>query len=217
MMPATRQDTIWKDSLTIDTIKTVGYTRFMPDDIILRAFKEENTRQYLANSQRDKENHFILKFSAMADTLPTLKGLNFNAENAFVIEANEGNDSICYWIKDSLVYQQDTLILQADYLYTDTLDNLVPKTDTLYLANKLTKAQREKLQKQEKEKKEKERKKRAKKGTDSEPESIPFLKMNVDAPSSMDVYKNIGLTFEEPIARIDTSAIHLSVKEAFRK
>ena len=54
MMPATRQDTIWKDSLTIDTIKTVGYTRFMPDDIILRAFKEENTRQYLANSQRDK-------------------------------------------------------------------------------------------------------------------------------------------------------------------
>ena len=213
MMPATRQDTIWKDSLTIDTIKTVGYTRFMPDDIILRAFKEENTRQYLANSQRDKENHFILKFSAKADTLPTLKGLNFNAENAFVIEANEGNDSICYWIKDSLVYQQDTLILQADYLYTDTLDNLVPKTDTLYLANKLTKAQREKLQKQEEEKKEKERKKRAKKGTDSEPESIPFLKMNVDAPSSMDVYKNIGLTFEEPIARIDTSAIHLSVKE----
>ena len=78
--------------------------------------------------------------------------LNFNEENAFVVEANEGNDSICYWIKDSLVYQQDTLILQADYLYTDTLNRLVPKTDTLYLANKLTKAQREKLQKQEEEK-----------------------------------------------------------------
>ena len=213
MMPATRQDTIWKDSLTIDTIKTVGYTRFMPDDIILRAFKEENTRQYLANSQRDKENHFILKFSAKADTLPTLKGLNFNEENAFVVEANEGNDSICYWIKDSLVYQQDTLILQADYLYTDTLNRLVPKTDTLYLANKLTKAQREKLQKQEEEKKEKERKKRAKKGNDEEPEAIPFLKMNVDAPSTMDVYKNIALTFDEPVARIDTSAIHLNVKE----
>ena len=95
MMPATRQDTVWKDTLTIDTIKTVDYTRFMPDDIILRAFKEENKRQYFSRSQRDKENHFILKFSAKADTLPTLKGLNFDAEDAFIVEANEGNDSIC--------------------------------------------------------------------------------------------------------------------------
>ena len=164
MMPATRQDTLWKDTLTIDTIKTVGYTRFMPDDIILRAFKEENTRQYFTGSQRDKENHFILKFSAKADTLPTLKGLNFNEKDAFIVEANEGNDSICYWIKDSLVYQMDTLALQMDYLYIDTLNQLVPKTDTLYLANKLTKEQREKLKKQDEEKKGKERKKREKKG-----------------------------------------------------
>ena len=213
MMPATRQDTLWKDSLTIDTIKTVGYTRFMPDDIILRAFKEENTRQYCTGSQRDKETHFILKFSAKADTLPTLKGLNFNEKDAFIVEANEGNDSICYWIKDSLVYQMDTLALQMDYLYTDTLNQLVPKTDTLYLANKLTKEQREKLKKQDEEKKEKERKKREKKGEKQKEEQIPFLAMKVDAPSAFDVNRNILLAFDEPVARIDTSAIHLSVKE----
>ena len=40
MVPATREDTIWKDTLTIDTIKTVPYTRFLPDSLILRAFKE---------------------------------------------------------------------------------------------------------------------------------------------------------------------------------
>ena len=55
MEDAMRQDTIWKDSLTIDTIKSVGYTRFLPDDIILRAFKEENDRQYLTRSERAKE------------------------------------------------------------------------------------------------------------------------------------------------------------------
>ena len=213
MMPATRQDTLWKDTLTIDTIKTVGYTRFMPDDIILRAFKEENTRQYLSRSQRDKENHFILKFSAKADTLPTLKGLNFNEKDAFVIEANEGNDSICYWVKDSLVYQMDTLAIQVDYLYTDTLDQLVPKTDTLYLANKLTREQRDKLKKQEEEKKEKERKKREKKGEAPKPEPTLFLKMNVDAPSAFDINRNVVLSFDEPLARIDTSSIHVSVKE----
>lgn len=212
MMPATRQDTIWKDTLTIDTIKTVGYTRFLPDNVILRAFKEENTRQFFSRSQRDKENHFILKFSAKADTLPTLTGLNFDAKDAFVIEANEGNDSICYWIKDSLVYQMDTLAVQMDYLYTDSLDQLVPKTDTIYLANKLTREQREKLAKKEAEAKEKERKKKEKKGEKIEKEKAVFLTMNVDAPSSFDVNRNITLSFEEPIERIDTSAIHMSVK-----
>lgn len=213
MMPATRQDTLWKDTLTIDTIKTVGYTRFMPDDIILRAFKEENTRQYLSRKERDKENHFILTFSAKADTLPTLKGLNFDEKDAFVIEANEGNDSICYWVKDSLVYQMDTLAIQVDYLYTDTLDQLVPKTDTLYLANKLTREQRDKLKKQEEEKKEKERKKREKKGEAPKPEPTLFLKMNVDASSAFDINRNVVLSFDEPLARIDTSSIHVSVKE----
>ena len=212
MMPATRQDTLWKDTLTIDTIKTVAYTRFMPDDVILRAFKEENTRQYFSRSQRDKENHFILKFSAKADTLPTLTGLNFDTKDAFIIEPNEGNDSICYWIKDSLVYQMDTLTMQMDYLYTDSLNQLVPKTDTIYLANKLTREQREKLAKKEAEEKEKERKKKEKKGETIELEKTPFLKMNVDAPSAFDINKNIALSFEEPVVKIDTSAIHMSVK-----
>ena len=213
MMPATRQDTIWKDTLTIDTIKTVGYTRFMPDDIILRVFKEENTRQYFSRSQRDKENHFILKFSAKADTLPTLTGLNFDATDAFVVEPNIGNDSICYWIKDSLVYQMDTLEIQMDYLFTDSLNQLVPKTDTIYLANKLTREQKEKLAKKEAEAKEKERKKKEKKGEKIAPEPTPFLNMKVDAPSSFDINKNILLSFEEPVIRMDTSAIHISVKE----
>ncbi len=212
MMPATRQDTIWKDTLTVDTIKTVNYTRFMPDDIILRAFKEENTRQYFSRSQRDKENHFILKFSAKADTLPTLTGLNFDATDAFVIEPNEGNDSICYWIKDSLVYQMDTLEVQMDYLYTDSLEQLIPKRDTIYLANKLTREQREKLAKKEAEEKEKERKKKEKKGEKIEEEKPSFLTMNVDAPSAFDINRNIVLSFDEPVARIDTSAIHMSVK-----
>ena len=145
--------------------------------------------------------------------MPTLKGLNFDEKDAFVIEANEGNDSICYWVKDSLVYQMDTLAIQVDYLYTDTLDQLVPKSDTLYLANKLTREQRDKLKKQEEEKKKKERKKREKKGEAPKPEPTLFLKMNVDAPSAFDINRNVVLSFDEPLARIDTSSIHVSVKE----
>lgn len=213
MEDAMRQDTIWKDSLTIDTIKSVGYTRFLPDDIILRAFKEENDRQYLTRSERDKENHFVLTFSARADTLPTLKGLNFDERDAFIIEKTDRNDFICYWIKDSLIYQMDTLEIQMDYLATDTLDRLVPQTDTLFLANKLTRAEREKLEAKAAEEKEKERKKKEKKGEKIEPEPTKFLTLNVDAPSAFDLDRNVYLSFDEPVASIDTAAIHMEIKK----
>lgn len=213
MEDAMRQDTIWKDSLTIDTIKSVGYTRFLPDDIILRAFKEENDRQYLTRSERDKENHFVLTFSARADTLPTLKGLNFDERDAFIIEKTDRNDSICYWIKDSLIYQMDTLEIQMDYLATDTLGRLVPQTDTLFLANKLTRAEREKLEAKAAEEKEKERKKKEKKGEKIEPEPTKFLTLNVDAPSAFDLDRNVYLSFDEPVASIDTAAIHMEIKK----
>ena len=213
MEDAMRQDTIWKDSLTIDTIKSVGYTRFLPDDIILRAFKEENDRQYLTRSERDKENHFVLTFSARADMLPTLKGLNFDERDAFIIEKTDRNDSICYWIKDSLIYQMDTLEIQMDYLATDTLDRLVPQTDTLFLANKLTRAEREKLEAKAAEEKEKERKKKEKKGEKIEPEPTQFLTLNVDAPSAFDLDRNVYLSFDEPVASIDTAAIHMEIKK----
>ena len=211
-VPATRQDTLWKDSLTVDTIKTVKYTRYLPDDILLRAFKEENTRQYLVKSQRDKLNHFIITFSAKADTLPVLKGLNFDEKDAFIVESTDRNDSICYWIKDSLLYEMDTLAIQMDYLYTDTLDKLVPKTDTLYLTNKISREKRLQLAQAEAEKKEKERKKMEKRGKAVEAEKTKFLEMKVDAPSSFDIFKNVQLKFEEPVASVDTAAIHMEVK-----
>jgi hypothetical protein len=212
MTPATRQDTVWRDTLTIDTIKTVNYTRFLPDDIVLRAFKAENDRRYLSKSTRDSEKHFTLVFSTKSDTLPRLKGLNFDSEDAFILEKTARNDSLCYWIKDSLVYQLDTLEMQIDYFATDTLNQLVPQTDTLYIANKMNREQRERLQKKADEEKEKTRKKREKKGLEPEPEKTEFIALNVDAPGSLDLNKNITFSLEEPVTAIDTAAIHLELK-----
>ena len=214
MEPATRQDTTWNaiDTLKIDTVKTVHYTHFMPDDIILRAFKEETTMQYLAKSEREKLNRFSLYFSAKADTLPTVTGLDFDEKDAFIIESSLKNDTIRYWIKDTVLCERDTLTLQLDYLYTDTLGNLVPKRDTLYMMNKLSKEKRLAMAKEEMEKKEKEMKKRRKKGDTLNVVETVFFKMNVDAPSSMDINRNICISFEEPVQSIDTAAIHVDVK-----
>ena len=198
-----RMDTAWVDSLTYDTIVEKKYMHYLPDDVILRAFKELNYSQYLIKSERLVPQKFTLYFAGKADTLPVLKGLNFEDKDAFIIEKNQRNDTIHYWVKDSLLYKQDTLALSLTYLYTDTLNQLIPRTDTLKLVSK-----QKTLTKEEPEKK----KKKKKKDEEDEPEPTKFLPVNVGAPSSMDVYGSISLTFDEPIARFDSAAIHLKEK-----
>ena len=199
-----RMDTAWMDSLTYDTIVEKKYMHYLPDDVILRAFKELNYSQYLIKSERLVPQKFTFYFAGKADTLPVLKGLNFDEKDAFVIEKNQRNDTIHYWVKDSLLFKQDTLAMSLTYLYTDTLNQLVPRTDTLNLVSK----QKYKKEEPDKDKK----KKKKKKGEEDEPEPTKFLPVNVGAPSSMDVYGSISLSFEEPIASFDTAAIHLRQK-----
>lgn len=213
MRPAVRQDTVWNevDTLAYDTIYEVHYTRFLPDNLILRSFKEENPMQYLVKSEREQLNRFSLYFSAKADTLPAIKGLDFDEKDAFIIESNPRNDTIRYWIKDTVMCERDTLTFQMDYLATDTLGQLVPKTDTLRMVNKIDKKRRMALAEEAMKKEEKERKKREKRGDTLKAEP-KFFAMSVDAPSSLDLNRNIVLKFEEPVEYIDTSAIHMAVK-----
>lgn len=213
MRPDVRQDTVWNelDTLAYDTIYEVHYTRFLPDNLILRSFKEENPMQYLVKSEREQLNRFSLYFSAKADTLPTIKGLDFDEKDAFIIESNPRNDTIRYWIKDTVMCERDTLTIQMDYLATDTLGQLVPKTDTLRMVNKIDKKRRMALAEEALKKEEKERKKRAKKGDTLKVEP-KFFAMSVDAPSNLDLNRNIVLKFEEPVEHIDTAAIHMAVK-----
>ncbi len=212
MEPAVRQDTVWNplDTAKIDTIKTINYTRFLPDNIMLRAFKEENDFQYLQKSERPKTNQFSIYFSAKNKELPTVKGLDFD-EKQLIVEPNTRKDSLLYWITDTVLCERDTLTLQLDYWATDTLKQLVPKTDTLRLVNKVPRERRLAMREEEMKKKEKERKKRARKG-DTLSVETKFLGINVDAPSSLDLNRNITVSFDEPITSIDTAAIHMTHK-----
>lgn len=206
-----RQDTLWQDSLTIDTIVEHSYTHFLPDNVMLRAFKEKVYNQRLARSERPNPKEFTLYFTAPADSLPTLKGLNFDETDAFVIEQTTGkNDSLHYWIKDSLIYQLDTLSFTLSYLYTDSLKRLMPRTDTLNLVSKLRPKSEKELEKERKER-EKELEKKRKRG-DADTIQTKFLPLDIYAPSAMDVYDYLTFTFKEPLAALDTASVHLSQK-----
>jgi uncharacterized protein (DUF2141 family) len=195
-----RQDTMWKDTLTIDTIVERKYTHYLPDDLLLRSFKEVNYSQSLVKSERLTPQKFTLYFSENTDTLPTLTGLNFDERDAFIIEKSTGNDTIHYWVKDSLLYKQDTLKVKLEYLYTDTLKQLVPRTDTLKLS--VRKARGGDRDRDEKKKKKK----------DDEPEPTVFLKVTQQVPSPMEVYGYISLLFDEPLLEYEPDSIHLQMK-----
>ena len=196
-------DTIWRDSITYDTIISHMHPYYLPDDIILRSFKEDVNNQYLIKSERLNPEMFSFYFANKADTLPTLKGLNFDEKEAFVIESSLHRDTIHYWIKDSLLYKQDTLKLSLQYLYTDTANQLVPRIDTIRLVPKNVKKQPVESKRSKRNKKDDE---------DDEKEQTVFMQVVTKAPPTMNVYDYVSFTFPEPVASIDTSTIHLNLK-----
>lgn len=208
--PDVRQDTIWRDSLHIDSIMQVPYTHFLPDDIVLRAFTEQQTARMLLKYERKNANRFTLYYSYGGDSLPTLRGLNFDDADAWVLEPSLHGDTLTYWLRDSLLINNDTLEVEVSHYVTDTLGLLSHKLDTLTL---LSKEPYEKRQKQrEKEIKEWEKKvEKAWKRGDSIDAKMPIqpLAVSINASSQMSPDENPTLSFDTPLAVADTSKIHL--------
>jgi len=192
----TRQDTTWKDSLTIDTIRTVGYTRFFPDNIELRLFKEKFERQYMVKPERPDEKYFTLRFNTKLDTVPVPVPINFTPEDStwYFVQQTEGGTAVNYWLADSTVWKQDTLQVQVSYPKSDPLNILRPQTDTVQLVLRRRPAEKKKKKKKD------------------EPDPIVFLGMQVDAPSSMDLFDTISVTFNEPVLDINKEMFFLDQK-----
>lgn len=197
-----RMDTTWVDSLTIDTIQQVEYTYYLPDNIFLRRFRQVDASQRLARTERPLRKKFTLSFTADQDSLPLIEGIGFDATDAFVVDyKTQKNDTLDYWIRDSLLYSQDTLSVKLTYLYTDTLDQLVPRTDTLKLVSK------EKVQSSSQTKKGNGN--RSKKDEQEDEETVPSLEVTTYAPTTLDIYDYLSFSLQEPVGGFDGNLFHL--------
>ena len=208
-----RQDTIWRDALHIDSITQVPYLHYLPDDIVLLAFQETQTARYLLKTERTDANRINIFFSYGSDQLPTIHGLNFDINNAFLIESNSAKDSLTYWLRDTLLINQDTLRFAMDYQMTDTLGQLIMQTDTIEALAKIPYEKRLKAQQKTFEtwQKEQERKKKREEPYDSI-YPIPALEPTYKVPQIMDPDRSIYIEVPSPLARMDTAAIHLYSK-----
>ena len=190
---ALRNDTIFKDSVTIDTIHEVQYTRFLPDNLQLRSFESGFKRQYLQKHERIVPHKLDIYFAAPTEEPQiTLLSPITSSSKWFVKESSITNDTVSIWITDSLIYQSDTVKLKVDYLRTDTLNNHILSTDTLNFTFRDSKRKVA-----EKEKKE------------DEEEPIIFLNIRHNIQSTHEIYNSLFLEFEQPIANFDSTEIKL--------
>lgn len=210
---AVRQDTVWRDSLHIDSIRSTGYTRFLPDDIVLRAFTERQTDRYFLKAERTDSRMFTLFFSGGDAKLPEVKGLNFNPDGAFLTESTEKKDTVSFWLRDTLLVNQDTLRMQLTYMATDTLGNLVTTIDTLDVLAKTPYAKRLKEKARAYDEWKKTQEKAKKRGRDYQ-ETMPaeLLQPKYSVKSQPDPDQNIIIDMPVPLASVDTSKIHLYAK-----
>jgi len=188
-------DTIWKDSITVDSLHTYMGTRFLPDNLALRYFNESKKRQYFVKSERKEPFVFTLFFNTQMAKLPEVKPLNFNWDNKYILQKSAGMDTLTYWLKDSTVWKTDTLRMSMTYLKTDSLFQLKPITDTINVYQHKARISA--------------KSKAAKKAVTPK---MGHLKFTSNMAPSFDVYTPAILSFDAPLSRVDVSKIKLSQK-----
>jgi len=189
------KDTVWADSTEVDSIRTYMGTRFLPDSLTLRYFKENKKRQYFVKYERKDPFVFTLFFNSTQAILPKLRPLNFNWDDKYLLQKTAGLDSLTYWITDSLVWKKDTLKFAMTYLKTDSLFQLKPITDTINVSMHKARVNVH-----------------ARASKRITPLKIPPLKFMNNIASTFEIYNPILLTFEAPLANIDLSKIKLYQK-----
>ncbi len=118
------------NSILTDTIIAKPKSIISPDHIDLFLFEEEFVNSYLSDFSRPKRYLLNLIFSNPQDSL-----LTFNIDGAnndeWIIEPNLVKDTFNIWLIDTVLSNQDSIIMFVDYLKTDSTQSLIQTRDTL--------------------------------------------------------------------------------------
>ena len=213
-------DTLWRDSVVldslgvdtiatrvIDTIQQNYYTYYEPSDKLLWYFKEDKTRQYFQRCYREQPHLLRFQFAAPQDSMPVFRALrpseldSTRSDSAWIdwmdyalIQACPTKDTILCWLTDSSVIKMDSLIMEMTYYKSDSLYNLVPKTDTIYAvyrAPKLSEKQRAAMEKRKKK---------------------PVTTIVSNASSKFPANGELILSMSAPLTKWETDSMHLFQK-----
>ncbi len=212
-------DSIWRDSIAenwiaaegvwerdtvtlLDTVITHEATIFEPFNLLLMYFQEDKQRHYFSRVVREKQHFFTLQFAAAQDSLPVIRPLSpredsVTVDTAFVdwlpytmLQANATNDTLTFWLTDSTVIRQDTLMFEMTYMKSDSLYQLQPQTDTIraiYRAPRISAKAKAKME---------------------ENKQQIFVEMKTNGKSSFEIYQPFEVRFTTPVKQIEMDSLH---------
>jgi hypothetical protein len=189
-IPASRQDTLWADSLTIDTVRTLHFTRFLPDSLSLLLFNVPFAKHYLLRPERPQPHRFVLRYNVSPDTIPLPLPLDFQpaVHPWYFLQTTDQRTVSHFWLTDTTLFSLDTLTISLTYPFTDTLQRLIPRTDTLRLVYRPPSARRS-----------------------SRSDLPPLLTLTCSASPSMNLYDTLAITFSEPVAGLSSDSFRLEI------
>jgi hypothetical protein len=180
------QDTLIQDTLTFPKREkySVSFELFV--------FKEDNKPQYLSGTNRKNQKRMEFYFNRpLIDSLH-IEPLNFSCDsNWYISEENIAGDTLYYWIKDSIIFKQDTLRMHLRYLVTDSVLNYIPYDDTVNLVftKEITKS-------------------RKKQETELKKENLRLV-TGIQQGAIQDLFKGISISPEYPVEKTDISKLSL--------
>lgn len=133
-----RYDTTWVDTLIsrIDTLRVIERvdeyidTWAEPGNLVLWLFEEKNTRLFLQRAERKERYRIDITFGGGQRRMPTIEADWMDRAR---IEASNRLDTVCIWLTDTLLVQNDSLEMRLTYERTDSAYSLETVTDTLLL------------------------------------------------------------------------------------
>ena len=169
----------------IDTIITRINKYYEKPKYVFMLFEEDKKVQYLTNTKRNQKEKLEFMFNKpIKDSLILSINDSVVHKDWFLKEVNTTNDTILYWITDSLIYNREQLDVLLSYQKEDS--NLVYQwaTDTLNLKYFVTKKD---------------------KNTEEQPDTLIQYKTNIKNNGIIDLNNNIRFNFERPIKNVDQS------------
>ncbi|WP_303328177.1 Ig-like domain-containing domain [uncultured Muribaculum sp.] len=201
-----------------DSVVSREVAHYLPDDILLTWFNEGYKAQYIDKYERAGRRRIDITMAAPADSLPVLTLVggprNGAADKEWAVLSRSATaDTLQYFITDSLVLAQDTLLVSVRNLRTDTLNTLSWFNDTLRFVYKAPKVDKKQVEREIKA----ERERLRKLGADTLdtiilPPKIDFLSLRFNVGSTQDVHKPVFFETEQPLGSIDTAGVHFEVQ-----
>ncbi len=189
-----------------DSIVSRTTAVYAPSDVLLTWFNENYKPQYLVKNERPERHLIKLQMNAPSDTFPELTVVNgplagTRIDRSAILNSSATRDTLEYWLTDSALIRQDSLLVAARYLRTDTLDNLSWTDDTLRL---FMRGARRKAHESNK--------KKDKNKGDSVPELV-FMTFRTRTNGTLEVYQDLEYTASQPVKSIDKNGVRLEYFE----